>query len=147
MKAFFKLKTVMGTEFNRNVQTTLSILDALIKPILLYCSDFWGCIKLPKDNPIPKVHIMVCKHILGVQKQTPNVGVLLELGRIPLQTYAKRAAIKNWERIKSGRINPHVRTSYDIAVKENLPWITHIKECLEKNGMMSFLRKQISFCP
>ena len=102
MKAFFKLKTVMGTEFNRNVQTTLSILDALKKPILLYCSDFWGCLKLPKDNPISKVHIMACKDILGVQKQTTNVGVLLELGRIPLQTYAKRAAIKNWERIKSG---------------------------------------------
>ena len=101
MNAFFKLKTVMGTEFTTNVQTTLSILDALIKPILLYCSDFWGCIKLPKDNPISKVHIMACKHILGVQKQTTNLGVLLELGRIPpppphthTQTYAKRAAIK-----------------------------------------------------
>ena len=116
MKAFFKFKTVMGTEFNRNVQTTLSILDALIKPILLYCSDFWGYLKLPKDNPISKVHIMACKHILCVQKQTTNVGVLLELGRITLQTYAKRAAIKKWERIKSGQINPHARTSYDIAV-------------------------------
>ena len=35
MKTIFKLKTVMGTEFNRNVQTTLSILDALIKPTLV----------------------------------------------------------------------------------------------------------------
>ena len=25
-----------------------------------------------------------------------------------------------------------------LRLKENLPWITHIKECLEKNGMMSF---------
>ena len=37
---------------------------------------------------------MACQHTLGVQKQTANVGVLLELGGIPLQTYAKRTAIK-----------------------------------------------------
>ena len=138
MKAFFKLKTVMGTEFNRNVQTTLSLLDSLINPILLYCSDFWGCLKLPKDNPIAKFHLMACKHILGVQKQTTNVGVLLELGRIPLEIYTKKAAIKNWERIKLGRINPYLRASHDNAVKDNLPWISNIQECLEKNGMMCF---------
>ena len=93
MKAFFSLKTTLGTQFNRNVQTTLSLLDPLAKPILLYCSDFWGCLKLPKGNPIEKFHHMACEHILGVQKHTTNIGVLLELGRIPLQTYAR---IKNY---------------------------------------------------
>ena len=40
MKAFFRLKTTLGTQFNRNVQTTVSLLDSPVKPILLYCSDF-----------------------------------------------------------------------------------------------------------
>ena len=136
MKAFFRLKTTLGTQFNRNIQTTLSLLDSLVKPILLYCSDFWGCLKLPKDNPIEKLHYMACKHILGVQKQTTNIGVLLELGRLPLQTYARKAAIKNWERIKLGRVNPLLKTSYENAVRDKLPWINNIKDCLETNGMM-----------
>ena len=47
----------------------------------------------------------MCKHILGVQKQTTNIGVLLELGRIPMHIYAAKLAIKNWERIKRGQAN------------------------------------------
>ena len=54
IKAFFKIKTTVGTQFNRNIQTMVNLLDYLIKPILLYCSDFWGCLKLPKKNPIEK---------------------------------------------------------------------------------------------
>ena len=138
MKAFFKLKITLGTQFNKNIQTTLSLIDSLIKPILLYCSDFWGCLKLPKDNPIEKFHHMACKQILGVQKQTTNIGVLLELGRIPLQIYARKASIKNWERIRSENVNPHLKTSYHNAVTNNLPWISNIKDCLETNGMMCF---------
>ena len=85
----------------------VNLLDSLIKPILLYCSDIWGCLKLPKKpNPIETFQHMACKHILGVQKKTSNIGVLLELGRIPFQIFASKASIKNRERIKSGRVNP-----------------------------------------
>ena len=138
MKAFFKLKNSMDTSFHRHIKTTLHLLDTLIKPILLYASDFWGCLKPPNDNPIEKFHYMACKHILGVQKQTTNIGVLLELGRIPFQTYAIKAAIKNWERIKSKQINIHLYTSYQNAIKDNLPWVTNIKDLLDKNGMTCF---------
>ena len=46
-KAFMKLKNDLGASFNQDVLTTLSLIDCLIKPILLYASDFWGCMKLP----------------------------------------------------------------------------------------------------
>ena len=98
MKACFTFKTTLGTLLNRNIQTTLGLLDSLVKPIFLCCSDFGGCIKPPKDNPIEKFH----QTILGVQKQTTNIRVLLELGRIPLQIYSGKVGIKNWERIKLG---------------------------------------------
>ena len=52
---------------------------------------------------------MACKHILGVQKHTTNLGVLLELGRVPLQTYVIKAAIQNWVRIKSKQVNVHLK--------------------------------------
>ena len=46
-------------------------------------SDFRGGLKPTsvKEHPIEKLHTMACKHLLGVQKQTINKGVLLELGR------------------------------------------------------------------
>ena len=54
---------------------------------------------LNQNNPIEILHRAFCKQLLGVQKQTTNTGVLLELGQVPLQTHAKKNAIKNWERI------------------------------------------------
>ena len=138
MKAFFKLKNSMGTSFHIHIETTLHMLDTLIKPILLYAADFWGCLKPPKDNPIERFHHMACKHILGVQKQTTNVGVLLELGRIPLQIYAVKTSIKNWERIKSSQLNEHLQTSYTRAMTYNLPWVATIRDLLHTNGLASF---------
>ena len=60
--------------------------------------------KIPKNNPIENLHQMACKHILGVQKQTTNIAVLLELGRVPIHLHAIKSAIKNWERIKSNNV-------------------------------------------
>ena len=78
---------------------------------------------------------MACKQILGVQKQTTNVGVLLELGRIPLQNFAIKAAIKNWERIKSGKINPILLSSHNDAVTDGLPWVTNVKYILQSYNL------------
>ena len=38
------------------------------------------------------------------------------LGRIPFQIFARKASIKNWERIKPGRVNPLLKTCYENAV-------------------------------
>ena len=77
------MKNDTGPSFNKDILVTIALIDSLIKPTLLYCSDFWGCLKLPKNNPIENLHMMICKQLLGVQKQTTNCSVLLELG--PMQ--------------------------------------------------------------
>ena len=136
-KAFMKLRSQLGTSFNQNVQLSLSLVDSLIKPIMLYASDFWGCLKPPKNNPLEKLNIMICKQILGVQSKTTNIGVLLELGRVPLQLYAIKYSIKNWERIKNKGANKLLSSSYNDAMKENLVWILSIKEYMECNGMLN----------
>ena len=94
VRAFYKLKSKLGHHFRRYPDITLSLFDSLIKPILLYNSDFWGCLKTPKNNPIENVHTRFCKELLGVQKQTTNIGVLMELGRVPIMIYAKKAALQ-----------------------------------------------------
>ena len=39
-KSFQALKNKMGESFNRDVLTALNLYDSMIKPILLYLSDF-----------------------------------------------------------------------------------------------------------
>ena len=85
----------MCTFFNSNIQTTLYLYDPFIKPVALYASDFWWCLKLPKNNSVDNFHHMTCKCILFVRTQAIMVGVPLELVRVPLQLYAIKAEIKN----------------------------------------------------
>ena len=118
-----------------NSYTTLKLMDSLIKPILLYASDFWGCLKLPKNNPIENLHMMMCKQILGVQKQTSNIGVLLEIGRNPLCIYAVRFSVKNWERIRLGIGNEVLIGAYR---EDEVSWDSSIRRLLESNGMLNF---------
>ena len=65
-KAYMKIKNEMGTSFNQHIVTTLTLIDALVRPILLYAGDFWGCLKLPRNNPIENLHMLMCKQLLGV---------------------------------------------------------------------------------
>ena len=136
-RAFMKVKNDMGGSFNQDIPLILSLVDALIKPILLYASDFWGCFKLPRFDPIQSLYMSMMKQILGVQKQTTNIGVLLELGKTPISIEAKKLSIKNWERIKKGNANALLLASYQDAMQEDLPWISQIKSTLERNGFLS----------
>ena len=147
LKSYHALKNKMGDSFNRDIMITLSLFDSLIKPILLYSSDFWGCLKLPKNNPIETLHMKICKQILGVHKQTTNIGVLLELGRTSLDLEGIKLGVKNWERIRKRNANKLVLASYTDAKEENLPWITGIKDKLEKNGMLSLFINEYPEAP
>ena len=137
LKAYMGLRDKLGICFNTYPDDTIKLFDTIIKPILLYGSDFWGCLSLPKNNPIENLHLMFCKHLLGVQKYTTTDGVLLELGRFPLVLHAQKAAIKNWERIRNGKANPFVTASLNNAENESLDWVYKIRLCLERNGMLN----------
>ena len=100
-----KLENDLGTSFSQDVMMTLALIDAMIKPILLYNSDFWGCMKISKSNPIEKMEMTMYKTLLGVNKKTTNVGVFLELSRVPLHLHAIKLSVKNWERVRKNKAN------------------------------------------
>ena len=147
LKAFMKLKSDLGYAFKQDILTTLHLTDSLISPILLYMSDFWGCLKMPKSNPIENIKMMICKQILGVQKQTTNIGVLLELGETPLSLNAIKLAVKNWERIRLGNANKVLLASYRESLEGSLTWISGIKNVLETNGMLCFFQNSYRNTP
>ena len=53
-------------------------------------------------------------------------------------TFAKKAAIKNWERIRSNKCNSLLSASYNGAVNESLDWIAKIKQSLSEIGMFNY---------
>ena len=132
-----KLKKKLGHLFRKHPTTTLKLFDALVRPILLYASDFWGVLKMPKNNPVETLFLSFCKQLLGVQKQTVNTGVLLELGQFPIPLHAKTNALKNWNRIaKLHKSNIIVRQSYLSALEKELSWPCQVKNTLSEIGML-----------
>ena len=136
LRAYHKLKHKMGVHFRLHPFTTMSLFDSLIKPILLYSSDFWGCLKMPNNNPIQNMYMKFCKALLGVQKQTANTGVLLELGTVPIMFYGVKNCLKNWQRIhKKSEANSIVLKTHQMAIELNLPWPLMTKNKLESIGI------------
>ena len=109
----------------------------MVRPIILYCSDFWGCLNPPKNNPIEKLYLRFCKQLLGVRKQTNTTGVLLELGMIPITIHSIKASTKNWERICKQNCSKLLTAAYSEAKSTNLPWIDSIKSIFNTNGLLN----------
>ena len=96
---------------------------------------------MPSNNPVANLQMRIFKDILGVQKQTTNVGVLLELGRFPIHINAVKLAVKNWERIRKGNANAIICATYIESTRLNLKWTQSIKTILEVNGLLSLFLK------
>ena len=136
LKAFHKLKSRMGIAFRKTPSITIKLFRSLIEPILLYASDFWGCLKMPDNNPIEVLHLSFCKQLLGVQKQTTNDGVLLELGMVPISTLARKRAVKNWVRlINNVGCNGVVTDSFRNSIAVGLTWPKSIEELISGVGL------------
>ena len=73
----------------------------------------------------------------SIQKQTTNIGVLLELGLVPLSIHAAKNALKNWCRITNdAKCNKLVKASYDGSVADNRSWRNKIEDTLSQIGLM-----------
>lgn len=145
LRAYFKMKKILGNLFTQDVVLSLKLFDALVKPVLLYCSDIWGANnKLTETSPIEQVHIKFCKHILQVNKQTSNIGVRAELGRIPLITLARIQALKNWVRISLNNCNKLTYSIYRESLNIINSWSNNVKEILFKHGLGNVWQKYSS---
>ena len=90
---------------------------------------------MPKNNPTENVHLRFCKDLLGVQRQTTNIGVLLELGEIPISIYAKKQCIKNFSRIHTQNANRILLATMGNPANSNGVWHNVVKNCLDKLGL------------
>ena len=149
--ALTQLRSKMGNEFYMSFDVSSYLFKALVEPIILYLSDFWGCMLRPKNNHVDIVQNKFLKQFLGTQQRTTSNGILLETGQIPLITYAQKNCVKNWERIVENKCNALTKISYENALDNDLLWVKNIKTCLAsremnfespgKNVYVSYLKK------
>ena len=117
-EAIFKLNSIRpGTDIP--ARRKQSLLDKLVKPILLYNSEgggsYWTNVsifaKLVHANkisylpfsrkastlPFETVHSRFCKRAFGVQRKAINIAVMDELGRLPMSISVTKAMLKFWQ--------------------------------------------------
>ena len=98
-KALFALSKIFDSRM-LCIEDKLKLFDALVQPILMYGCEIWG---FHKANDIEKVHLKFLKQILGVRRQTCNIAVYGEVGRVPLYVLRKVRILKYWYKILSSQ--------------------------------------------
>ena len=58
-----------------NCKTMSGLFDIYVSSILYYSCEVWG---LNKGTEVEKLHLEVCKRLLGVKKSTCNIVVLVQ---------------------------------------------------------------------
>ena len=71
-------------------------------PVLLYGSEIWG---FHKALDIEKVHLLFCKKILHLKRNTANYFIYGELGRYLLNVNCKLRIIRYWLKTIMGKHN------------------------------------------
>jgi hypothetical protein len=133
LKVYFKLTRAMNPRPKTSVM--LHLFDHIIKPILMFGCEVWGPVSLAsktakvtpdprvnffrdiknkspivskileKDNPLEKLHLKLCRYILGVHAKTSNMAVYGDLGRYPLLIEQVVGCLKYYYRLENGNKN------------------------------------------
>jgi hypothetical protein len=100
---------------NVPIKVLVKLFSSMVIPVLLYGCEIWGPFLLGKitsfetfktkifkiTNQIEKLHLKLCKIILGVHSKSTNLAVYGEIGRTPLIVQIATFIAKFWCRIKS----------------------------------------------
>ena len=88
--------------------TSIHLFDHVVKPVLMYAAEIWGCDRITKKNSIynfmindtlEKCHLKYLRYSLGVNKRAPNLAVYGDCGRFPLAIEATIHTIKYLQRL------------------------------------------------
>ena len=116
-KALFALSKIFDSRM-LCIEDKLKLFDALVQPILMYGCEIWG---FHKANDIEKVHLKFLKQILGVRRQTCNIAVYGEVGRVPLYVLRKVRILKYWYKILSSQKGTSRQRSGKGAIRKRFP--------------------------
>jgi hypothetical protein len=81
-----------------NMEIYFKLFDTKILPILHYGAEVWG---FHEGSEVEAVHLNFCKYLLRCNKNTSNLAVWAECGRIPLYNIRLVKIIKYWLKLSS----------------------------------------------
>ena len=87
------------------------VFDAMVKPILCYCSEIWGYKYVEK---IEKVQIKFCKQYCNLSQNTSDILALRECGRLPLRITYIPNCITFWLRLLRMESNRYPMKCYNM---------------------------------
>ena len=121
-KAIFKMNAALkGSDINTKLH--FSLFDKIIKPILCYGSEVWGCgihqitnpetfWKKIESLPTEKLHIKFLRFSLRVHSKASNVAVRGETGRYPFLITIIKSVLRYWLHINNeNNDNPLLRAA------------------------------------
>ena len=59
----------MREHFRSNPSITIKLFNTLVKPILTYMPELWGCLKMPKNDPVSTFQTKFLKELLEKKHQ------------------------------------------------------------------------------
>ena len=92
----------------------LKLFDTLVKPVVLYGAEVWGC---ENCDIVNKVKLRFCKYILHVHKSTCSNMAYGELGETPLHIDNKCKMILYWARLITSKENKLSKIIYSLIYK------------------------------
>ncbi len=111
-KAYMSLKQSFSFYKDSSAKVMIRLFETMIQPVLLYGSEVWGiygwrknsvcCIKnfiLSRNHRYESLHSKICKHILGIDRQCPDILAKAELGRYPLMGNIIKYTYSYWQHI------------------------------------------------
>ena len=115
----------------------IELYDKLIKPILLYGSEIWGC---SKRVAIERIHTLFLKSVLQVKTTTQNDFVYTECGRIDLYSIGVVNMIKYWFKVINASEHKYINSVYKTMVQDielrprSTNWAMYVKNILTQLG-------------
>ena len=109
-KAMFSLNKCLHKFTEISPKHYLDLFDKLLKPVLQYGSEVWG---FSNANLLERVHLQICKQVLGAKRATQNDFIYWKLGRLDLKSGRLVTIIKYWFKIilceNTNILNVHIR--------------------------------------
>jgi hypothetical protein len=146
-KAYFSLRRDFNFYNGTSPKTIMHLFDIMIQPIALYCSEIWGCYSWRKqteqslknwitstEDMYEKLHIKMCKNVLGLSKYISNDMTRGELGRSPLSVFIIRNIYSYWQHVlnspKSTLVHHALIQNIALDRKDQVTYYTRIKTLL-----------------
>ena len=114
LRGYFALRKMVDWRYLKRT-SIIKLMECLVRPILMYACQVWLpylsgsdllnlCKNLPtrfSGSSYENTHLTMLKWILGVGKNTSNIGVLGDTGKYPLAITSIKQVIDYYERISA----------------------------------------------